>query len=144
MFHYLCFLTFFANSSRYANLGLFWPNFRMQSERGIRNGSWYHNLKYWSQKWITNLEKTSQFDHSFYDSCNIVYKFGLFLVQFWLDDIRRIVKFPNFEKMTEDQIFDLKKFGGDILLWNCFKKFVKVTPKRGSVSQLLPNILEKF
>ena len=38
LFHYLYgFWPFFINSTRHTNLGLFWPNFRMTSERGMRN-----------------------------------------------------------------------------------------------------------
>ena len=80
---------------------------------------------------------------SFYHSWNLVYKFASFLVQFWLNEITRIVKFLNFEKMMEDEIFHLKKytlfqvqnfpllFDCDILLWNCFKEFGKVVSKMG-------------
>ena len=68
-------------------------------------------LKNWSQKWIANLEKTIVIEFDFFlHSWNIVYKFSRFLAQFLLHDVTGIVKFQNCSKMTEDQIFQLKKY----------------------------------
>ena len=91
-----------------------------------------------------------------YHSWNIVHKFGLFLVQFWLYDVTRIAKFPNFW-MTEDQIFHLKKniygskfrtFGHCLVAIYCFEPAVKNLgewrQRAASVSHLLFLLPFKF
>ena len=117
-----------------------------------------HNItiiKNWSEKWIANLKETIVIEFDLFITVT-AYKFDPFKAQFWLYDVTRIVKFPNFEKMTEDQIFHIKKhtwlqvqnfvflLGRNILLWNCFVEFGKVTSKRGPVSHLRPNNLQTF
>ena len=69
-------------------------------------------LKNWSQKWIVSLEENSCGVWSFYHSWNIVYKFGLFLPQFWLYDVTRIFKFPILEKWQKIKFFTLKYIHG--------------------------------
>ena len=101
-------------------------------------------LKNCSQKGITNLEKNPQL-------LNLIFSSQLqYSIQIWpllgpilFFDFTRIAKFPNFGKMKEDQVFHRKKyaqlqvknfkslFGRDILLWNCFEEFGKVTSKKG-------------
>ena len=135
MFYYLWVLTFFANSTRYTNLGLFWPILEWCQNEWLRMGHNITVLKNRSHKWIANLEKTIVIEFNiFFHSWNIVYIFVSVLAQFWLYDVKRIVEFPNFGKITEGNIFQLKKytwfqvynflllFGRDILIWNCFEE----------------------
>ena len=132
------------------------PILGWRQNKGLGMGHNITILKNWPHKWITNLGKTSYWICYFYHSWSIVYKFGHVLAQCLLYDVTRIVTFPNFRKMMEDQIFDLKKytwfqvynflvlFGHDILLWNCFKNLGKWRQRGAPVSHLPPNILQKF
>ena len=115
----------------------------------------FKNLQNWSQKWISNLDKNIVIEFDlFYHSQNIVYKFSPFLPQFWRYDVTRIVKFPNFWKMTEDQSFDPKKYTWfhvyklSFAVWSwciALKLLVgKLCQEGAPVSHLPANILQKI
>ena len=109
MFHKLWLMTFFTNSTRYTNLGLFWPNFRMTSEHGIWNGPWYHNFKKLVPKmnyWKTIVIEFDFFLSQLEYSIQVWPLFGT-IFTLWHHEI---VKFPNFGKMIKDKIFYLKKY----------------------------------
>ena len=91
----------------FTNLGLFWPNFRVTSEQGIKNEPKYDNFK----KLVLRMNYYSRKNHrywtwSFYHGWNIASKCGPFWPKFWLYDVKRIAK------MIEGQIFHLKKYIG--------------------------------
>ena len=112
MFHYLWVLTF----SRIVLDIQIWTSFdpilewRQKEESGMG-----HNiiiLKNWFQKSINNLEKTMVFLLQLEYNLQIWPLFGTILT---LWGHKRIVKFPDFGKMTRYQIFNSKNIHGSKL-----------------------------
>ena len=114
-----------------------------------------HNIKIWrswSQKWITNLGKSSYWIWFFYHSWNIVYKCGPSLAQFWRYDVTRIVgllsfrileKWPNTKFPPEKNVH-----GSKVRTFHCclvaipcleiaFKNFKKWRQRKSSFHCLL-------
>ena len=111
-------------------------------------------LKNWSQKWITNLEKTIAIEFVFfYHSWNIVYKLGSFWPNF---DFMMSQGLPNFQKWRKIKFFTSRNINGSkfrtfhccLVAICCIETALKNLGKWHQtgvpISHLTPNILQKI